>query len=146
MAGASSNLYNALRRIDIGGLRGEGRQLKKTISTSTGPTGIPDINISGLAPKPPRTGGRVIVGADRPDRSGASARSVSFRSAGVPENVSISKGGKKGFAKFGRNLDPSLGLASALSRVSDTNPFGINPADTTASAYAFKEGGFINKK
>ena len=143
MAGASSNLYNALRRIDIGGLRGEGRQLKKTISTSTGPTGIPDINISGLAPRPPATGGRVIVGADRPNRTRGA---ISFRSAGVPENVSISKGGKKGFAKFGRNLDPSLGLASALSRVSDTNPFGINPADTTASLFAFKEGGFVNKK
>ena len=143
MAGASSNLYNALRRIDIGGLRGEGRQLKKTISTSTGPTGIPDVNISGLAPKPPATGGRVIVGAVRPNRTRGA---ISFRSAGVPENVSISKGGKKGFAKFGRNLDPSLGLASALSRVSDTNPFGINPADTTASLFAFKEGGFVNKK
>ena len=140
---ASSNLFNALKRIDFGGLRGEGRQLKKTISTSTGPTGIPDINISGLAPKPPATGGRVIVGADRPNRTRGA---IPFKSAGVPEKVSISTKGKKGFAKFGRNPNPSLGLASALSRVSDTNPFGINPADTTASLFAFKEGGFVNKK
>ena len=143
---ASSNLFNALRKIQQGGLTGEGRQLKKTISTSTSPTGIPDINISRLAPRPPATGGRVIVGARGADREGSSARRVSFRSAGVPEKVSISTKGKKGFAKFGRNPNPSLGLASALSRVSDTNPFGINPADTTASLYAFKEGGFVNKK
>ena len=136
---ASSNLFNALRKIGQGGLTGETRQLKKTISTSTGPTGIPDVNISGLAPKPPATGGRVIVGADRPNRTRGA---ISFRSAGVPENVSISKGGKKGFAKFGRNLDPSLGLASALSRVSDTNPFGFSSDEK----FSFKEGGFVNKK
>jgi hypothetical protein len=135
---ASLNLFNVLQRIDFGGLRGEGRQLKKTISTSTGPTGISDVNISGLAPKPPPTGGRVQVAATGPARSGSSATRTSFRSSGPAEGFSFST---KGFENFGNN--PRWGLASALSKVSKENPFGFSDPK---EQFSFKEGGFINKK
>ena len=141
----ADNFLKASRRFGLGDVKKQ-MAINLVSATEVSDPNTPNVNVSSLAPRPPSTGGRVQVAATGAARSGSSARSVSFRSAGVPENISISKGGKKGFAKFGRNPNPSLGLASALSRVSDTNPFGINPADTTASLFAFKEGGFINKK
>tara|TARA_R100001086_G_scaffold158533_1_gene84945 strand:- start:286 stop:705 length:420 start_codon:yes stop_codon:yes gene_type:complete len=123
-------------------ISGEGRQVGVDLSRATATSGnitipnVPDINVKG-APRIPTTPTDTRVEAHREARARATQR---FRSAGVPQQgIDIDL---KGYEKFGQKLGRSLRGTSA----SDTNPFAIDPADTTASAYAFKEGGFVNKK
>ena len=131
----ADNFLKASRRFNP--VTGEGSQLSSKVSnlsrlTDVSDPNIPTVNVQG-APRIPTTPTSTQIEASRQSRARVTQR---FRSAGVPQGASVST---KGFEKFGQKLGSAL-------RENRTNPFGIDPADTTASLYAFKEGGFVNKK
>ena len=131
----SGNFLKQSRRFNI--ITGEGSQLSSKASnlsrsTDISDPNIPTVNVRG-APSIPTTPTSTQIEARRQSRASVTQR---FRSAGVPQGASISTGG---FEKFGQKLGSAL-------RQNRTNPFDIDPADTTASLFAFKEGGFVNKK
>jgi hypothetical protein len=130
----ADNFLKASRRFNP--VTGEGSQLSSKVSnlsrlTEVSDPNIPTVNVQGAPGIPSIRDAEVFARRD------AKARVTQrFRSAGVPQGASIST---KGFEKFGQKLGSAL-------QQNRTNPFGIDPADTTASLYAFKEGGFVNKK
>jgi len=138
---AAANLLKISRKLALGDVKKE-MALNLVSATEVSSPTVPNVNVSGLAPNAPTTGRPVQIGARGADRQGASARGTSFKSAGLSPTSGISKAGKQGYGEFGRKL----GSALRGTPVTKTNPFGIDPADTMASEYAFKEGGFITKK
>ena len=134
----ADNFLKASRRFGLGDVKKQ-MAINLVSATEVSDPNTPNVNVSSLAPRPPSTGGRVQVAATGAARSGSSARSVSFRSAGVPQGVSIS-------TKAWENVGSNRNRAKNALIQNRTNPFNIDPADTTASLFAFKEGGFINKK
>ena len=131
----ADNFLKASRRFNP--VTGEGSQLSSKVSnlsrsTDISDPNIPTVNVRG-APNIPTTPTSTQIGARREARASVTQR---FRPAGVPQGASISTGG---FEKFGQKLGSAI-------RQNRTNPFDIDPADTTAYEHGFKEGGFVNKK
>ena len=125
---------------------GEGRQLNINLASATSTSGninipnVPDINVGRLAPNAPTTPSTTEIRARRDQR--ASVATQRFSPTSLRPTSGISKKGLAGYGEFGKKL----GSALRGTPVTKTNPFGIDPADTMASEYAFKEGSFITKK
>ena len=130
----ADQFLRASRRFGLGDISKKQMATNLVSATEVSNPNVADINVRGAPGIPSIRDAEVFARRD------AKARVTQrFKSAGVPEGISI---GLKGYDRFGKKLGRALNETSA----SDTNPFAINPADTTSSAYAFKEGGFVNKK
>jgi len=135
----SGNFLEHARKFALGDVKKE-MALNLVSATQVSSPNVPDINVDRLAPNAPTTPSTTQIRARRDQR--ASVATQRFSPTGRAPTSGISKAGKKGYGKFGEKL----GSALRGTPVTKTNPFGIDPADTMASAYAFKEGGFITKK
>ena len=131
----ADNFLKQSRRFGLGDISKKQMAMNLVSDTEVSNPNIPNVNVRG-GPNIPTTPTSTQIGARREARASVTQR---FRPAGVPQGVSFS-------TKAWENVGSNINRAKNALIQNRTNPFGIDPADTTASLFAFKEGGFVNKK